>query len=402
MKFSAFFFLDCLKFIYKHKLATFFMVISLTIAITIIASLLSISLSLNRTFIEMVSQMGFGADSIFILPGRGGMFRFRRPVYNLTENDRLLIEMSPLVDYSSGMVNHFGTLRYRNNIKDVHLMGVNHHFPLLDNTPIAQGRFFTREENESKQRLIVLGHDIARELFEEDKPLGKFIQYEGLNFQVIGIIEERGMAGPQNLDEQAFVSEKLLKENILQQDNYMGIRLRLISPDVMEKAQDELELILRESHNMRPEEEFGFRFFTAQALAEIVTETARQLLNLLVAVMLVSLFIAGIIIMNIMLISVSQRSQEIGIRKSFGASFRHIMIEYLLETIIVALVGAVLGLLLSSALAFFIGVFTPLNPEISGPVILFAIFFSVIIGLFFGILPAYRAATKDPVDALRK
>jgi putative ABC transport system permease protein len=280
--------------------------------------------------------------------------------------------------------------------------GVTTEYPAIRAWDVESGEFFTERDIFSNAKVAVIGRTVADELFPGQDPVGDRIQIRNTPFKVVGVMAERGQ-NPMGRDEDDVVlAPATTVLNRLKGGRYIDmINISAVSTEQMPAAQAEVETILRAAHGVEPGEESDFRVRSQAELTEAATETTRILTILLGSIAAVSLVVGGIGIMNIMLVSVTERTREIGIRLSIGARPGDILTQFLAESVVLSVIGGILGILLALAIAYALGRFTGLTVAVNPAIVLLAFSVSGAVGIFFGFYPARKAAALNPIDALR-
>ncbi|MFG1690947.1 ABC transporter permease [Gemmatimonadota bacterium] len=268
---------------------------------------------------------------------------------------------------------------------------------------LTEGRYFDWGEVQGRRRVAVLGSAMPEELGTPGPLLvGRTIQIRGVPFEVIGILEEKGEAAWMRPDEQIFIPVSTAVYRVFGGRDYLGaIYAKTESPEEMNAAFAVIDRVLRREHRIRPGEDANFNINNASDLLETFQETQQTFTYLLAGIAAVSLLVGGIGIMNIMLVSVTERTREIGVRKAMGATRRNILFQFLVEALVLCFLGGLLGVMAGAGGARILTHFASWQTAVAWEAVVVALSFSAGIGLFFGIWPAQRAASLDPIEALR-
>jgi putative ABC transport system permease protein len=287
----------------------------------------------------------------------------------------------------------------------VDVTGTTPQYTSVRNAGVHRGRFFSTLELQQHQRVAVLGSETARTLFGDRYPLGAKIRIRNHSFRVIGVMAEKGSSMGMNQDEAIFIPISVMASQLTGEDNartsptLQSISVSAKSGASMSAAQFQINNLLRLRHNIRGENDFTVR--SQQELLQTADSVTGMLVMLMAATSGISLLVGGIGIMNIMLVSVSERTQEIGLRKALGATHKDIQVQFTVEAVILALTGGGIGIAIAVAGTVMVATLTPLEAIVSPVAILLAVGVSGAIGLGFGVIPARNAARLDPITALR-
>jgi putative ABC transport system permease protein len=289
--------------------------------------------------------------------------------------------------------------------------GTTPEFLEIRNFEVALGGFITHDDLEWRARVVVLGWDVYQDLFgskPDSYPIGQAIKLNGLPFHIVGVLAPKGGAGVTNQDDSIFVPLTTAQSRLFPQKRAGGkstvslISAQVVSEDQISQATQEVSLLLRERHRLGPDDQNDFIIIGQDELLDVFGSITNMLTIFLGAIAGISLLVGGIGIMNIMLVSVTERTREIGIRKAVGALRRDILVQFLIEALILSLMGGLLGLVLGVTLSKGIGRLSPdIAPVVSPLVVLVAVGFAAAVGLFFGLYPALRASKLRPIEALR-
>ncbi len=383
------------------------MMIGLVIGISSVTVIYEMGEGVRHRVVGMMSNMGFGADAFFIAAG-GGRLGFRRrsaaSAPNLTAEDVAAIARLDNTAYVVPQVNLRGE---RISHQDRHTMsrvwGVPPEYAPSRRWDMHAGRFLIPRDEQLKRRVAVLGFTTAQELFGEQSALGRQIRLGSVPLTVVGVLAPKGGVGGsgRHRDDRVLVPMSTAQRRLSKQDKINAVRVNLHDPERRPETVAEVAELLRQRHRLAPGVPDDFTIITPEALVTLITRQSRSMVVMLTFISAVSLFVSGIVIMNIMLVAVSERAHEIGVRRAVGARRADIMGQVLCESVLVALAGGVcglgLGLLLSRALSAALDVPT----AFSAPGFALSFLFSAGVGLVFGVFPARKAANLAPVEALR-
>lgn len=292
-------------------------------------------------------------------------------------------------------------VQYHNRNWNARVVGTTPLYPEVRNHLAVNGRFFTDSEDRAAAKVAVLGSAIATELYGRGSAVGETIRIAGERFQVIGVLEEKGTSGWNNPDEQVFIPLMTAQRRLLGRDHLSNITIQVNAQENMEIATIDVERILRREHRLRPEQDNDFRIRNQADLISTFQDTQRTFSFLLAGIAGVSLIVGGIGIMNIMIVSVTERTREIGIRKAVGARRRDVLMQFLLEAIMLSIIGGIIGILTGLFASDMLARFAGWNTVILVEAIVVSFVFATAIGIFFGIYPAQKAAKQNVIESLR-
>ncbi len=347
-----------------------------------------------------------GPNLLFIVPGND---RSRSRTFDLPKTlvlaDANAIEKEvPTVQQVAPQLQTQTTLTYRSKTLSSLVTGTTETFPIVRDFDVKTGRFISQSDNQRGKLVAAIGSELAKNLFENESPVGKQVRIKNLSFEIIGLMESKGSFLGNNQDDVIFVPLSVMSSRLVGQTSPFGTEMTFISvtakdQDSIRAAAYQIRNLLRLRHKIIDEDDFTVR--TQKQALEIIGSITGALTIMLAAIAGISLFVGGIGIMNIMLVSVTERIQEIGLRKAIGASEEDILVQFMIEAIILSAVGGIIGTTIGVGGVLLVGALTPLETGISIPAILLAVSVSGGIGLFFGVVPAKRAARMDPIVALR-
>lgn len=411
MKFS-----DPIKITYRSlsasKLRFFLTVLGVVIGVAAVIMVMAIGASAQKLVLSQIESVG--SNLVAVLPGaseeEGPPASALGIVTTTFVNDDLkaLRERRnvPHLTAVSGYVSGSATVESNVDSFEASFQGVSPDMVVVENIAVAEGRFFFAEEESDLSRVVVLGASRARDLFPNQSPIGEVVTIKKNPFKVVGVLEERGSAAFSNPDTLIFVP-LVTAQKILLGINYLNFaRGKVDSPENIERTMADMTLLLRDRHDLETEEESDFSVRSTKAALGILTTITDVLKYFLIAIASISLLVGGIGIMNSMLISVSQRIREIGLRKAVGARPGHIITQFLIESSFITLVGGCIGIVFGIFIAYVAALIIPnfgydwqfLVP-LSSVIIGFSV--SLVIGITFGLYPAYKASKVSPMEALR-
>ena len=347
-----------------------------------------------------------GPNLLFIVPGSEESRRteFNIPKTLVLEDSDAIKNQVPTAYQVAPQLSLTQVLSYGNQNTSSSVFGVTAEFLEVRSFKIAKGRFFNEIDLKRNNRIVVLGSEIASRFFGSDDPLNKNIRIKDKTFEVVGVMEAKGTFLGSNQDDAVFVPITTMANQLVGRSSPFGTQVSFISVEALNgdnirAAKFQIENLLRRRHKINGDDDFTVR--TQKDILTIVGTITSGLTALLAGIAAISLFVGGIGVMNIMLVSVTERTQEIGLRKAIGARESDILLQFLIEAVILSVVGGFLGIFFGVSILTIIGTFSPLKPGISIVAITISVGVSGSIGLFFGVVPAQRAAKLDPIVALR-
>jgi putative ABC transport system permease protein len=347
-----------------------------------------------------------GPNLLFIVPGspEARNRTFNLPKTLVLADAKAIAKQVPSVQEVAPQINSRLLATYRNKSANTAVTGATPEMLSVRSFDVAKGRFITNLDIERNNQVVALGSDLADKLFGNTDPIGQTMRIKNVSFQVIGVMEPKGAFLGDNQDDAAFIPLTTMANRLVGRTSPYGMELTFISvsaknQDSIGAAKFQIENLLRLRHKITDEDDFTVR--TQKDLLKIVDTITSGLTLLLAAIAAISLLVGGIGVMNIMLVSVTERTQEIGLRKAIGAQERDILIQFLIEAVILSAVGGIVGTGLGIGVIQAVAMASPLKAGISPVAILLSVSVSGGIGLFFGVVPARRAAKLDPIVALR-
>ncbi len=396
-----------------NKMRSLLTMLGIIIGVASVIVMVAISAGTEATIEDQIT--GLGSNLIYVtssfgrIGARGGGNPFGGGAGGLVYDDAFAIAdevegvSAVVVEMSSSE-----TVKTSNaSLEDVTIQGTTADFPSVRDMEIADGRYFNQREVDRKQKIAVLGHDLALELFGEDDPIGQMITVDTTKLTVIGVFAERGMVSGVDFDAQVYVPITVVFQKFTPSmfARFVGNNVRVIyveieSPEVLDSTIQQIELLLAKRHDVSLEEA-DFSVTTQQDIIQTQESTTAAFRNLLGWVAGVSLIVGGIGIMNIMLVSVTERTREIGIRQSVGATPNDIRWQFLTEALLLSLIGGLIGVLAGVAGSWLFGSISDMRTVVVFSSIFLSFTSAAGVGIFFGYYPANKASQLDPIEALR-
>lgn len=347
-----------------------------------------------------------GPNVLFVIPGNRETQRVSLdlPRTLVLEDAKAIATQVPSIQSVTAESNSRQLVTYRNKNTNVNIIGTTPQFLPVRQFDVGRGRFLTELDIKRSNQVAVLGADLANRLFDNADPVGQQLRIKNVTFQVIGVMESKGSNLGVDYDDAVLVPITTQANRIAGRTSPYGVELTYLvaaakDANSVEAAEFQITNLLRLRHKLTGEDDFTIR--SQKDALETVGKITGALTVMLAAIAGISLFVGGIGVMNIMLVSVTERTQEIGLRKAIGAREEDILIQFMIEAVILSAAGGALGTLVGVSGILLVGAFTPLQAGVSATAIVLAVGVSGGIGLFFGVVPARRAAKLDPIVALR-
>ncbi len=390
-----------------HKLRSFLTVLGIIIGVSSVIIMVAIG---NGAKLEIEKQISsIGSNLIIILPGAtssGGVRFGTGSQMTLTIQDaEALKKESPYIEDTTFSIHEVLQIVYKNMNWSSLVRGTNTSFFRIQEWELERGRFFNEEDIKSGNRVAVIGYTVVKNLFGLEDPIEKTIRIKKIPFKVIGVLKEKGPSPRgEDQDDVILVPYTTAQRNLF--GNVLPNRVRIIyvkakSLNDLILAERDIKSILRQRHKIQKNQEDDFSVRNLTQFLKARQESSRIMTLLLGAIASISLIVGGIGIMNIMLVSVTERTKEIGIRMAIGATTYHIQFQFLIESILLSTIGSILGILLGTVGAFISDSVFHIRAIISFDSIFISLFLTMMVGVVFGFYPAYKASLLDPVEALR-
>ncbi|MBR4694596.1 MAG: ABC transporter permease [Selenomonadaceae bacterium] len=387
-----------------NKLRSLLTMLGIIIGVGAVIAMVSVGMGVRSNVQTSIASLG--SNMLIVSPGsesRGGPRGAAGSMTTLKYEDAVAIRekvknvdyVSPTVSSTYQVVN--GNQNWRSTVS-----GVTPEFMMIRSLEVSTGSFVSKGDMDKRQRVAVLGSTVVENLFGAENPVGKNIRINSQPFKVIGVLQSKGQSSMgHDQDDMVYIPLTTAQERMQGITYVQSINVQVSDAERMDQVQGDIESLLRQRHHIAKGKEDDFNVQNLTSIMETMNQTTGMITILLGSIAGISLVVGGIGIMNIMMVSVTERTREIGIRKALGATFFNIMTQFLIESVVIGVIGGLIGIGLGCACSWLIAKFGNFNTVITFLPILVSFVFSVGIGLFFGIYPARKAAKLDPIEALR-
>ncbi len=384
-----------------NKLRSFLTMLGIIIGIGAVITMVALGEGAQRQVEARLE--GLGTNVLTVRPGQQMFGGVDRGSARLTASDADAIRASATrVKAVSPEIERRQQVEYGRANASLSVVGVWPEYFGIQNVQLDMGRLFTPGEERGRRRLAVVGSAVGERLQTTSARLvGQSILVRGIPFEVIGVLREKGSQGWDNPDERLYIPLATAQFRVIGSENVRSISVQATDPASMDAATAEIDGILRREHRIAPGEDADFNVRNMASLMSTFQETTQTFTFLLAGIALISLLVGGIGIMNIMLVSVTERTREIGVRKALGARRSHILLQFLIESVVLCTAGGIIGIGAGWGGAALLRRTAGWETAVSVEAVLLAFGFSALVGIFFGLWPARRAAVLDPIDALR-
>ena len=393
-----------IKSILKSRMRSLLTALGIIIGVAAVVVMVAIGDGAQQQVEEQIAALG--TNMIIIFPGSsrsGGINRGAGSINRFTMDDvQKLKDNASLVQYVSPVVRAGAQIIGGSGNWSTQVLGVATNYLSIRDWPLSSGSFFTDRDVLSRAKVAVLGQTVVNQLFPNQDPVGQQIRIRNVPFRVIGVLTSKGQSamGSDN-DDIILAPSTTVLDRLVGGRFITYIQASAFSTDQIAQAQQQLTTVMRQAHHLKPGEDDDFTVRNQADITAAATATSAVLTILLGSVAGVSLIVGGIGIMNIMLVSVTERTREIGIRLSIGARTSDILVQFLTEALVLSLAGGLIGILLSLGITYILNTYTSQAAYIKPEIVFLAFSFAGIIGVFFGFYPARKAANLNPIDALR-
>lgn len=391
----------------RNKMRSFLTILGIIIGVAAVIAMVSVGEGAKKGIQERFASMG--TNLLFVYPGsrnvRGvhtgfGGFNTLKP-----EDAKAIEEYCDAVQATSPSISTRAQVVYANKNWNTQIQGTGEKFPEIRNWKVVEGTYFDETHVATAAKVCVLGSQVKQNLFEDEEAVGQTIRIKKIPFKVIGVLESKGeQGGFFNRDDMIAVPYTTVMKRLMGVDYIGSIDVSAVSAERTAEAQKQIEELLRERHRIAPGADDDFQVRNIADVAQSAAESTQIMTILLGSIASISLIVGGIGIMNIMLVSVTERIREIGVRLAVGARERDILLQFLIEAVVLSVGGGIIGIIVgvgASKLMKYISVFQGITTVVTPGSILLAFLFSASVGIFFGYYPARKASRLDPIEALR-
>jgi len=385
-----------------NKLRSLLTMLGIIIGVAAVIALVSIGNGVKQDIEDSISSLG--SNLLVVLPGAPrtpGARSSQGSMKSLKISDYEAIAKLEGVKAASPMTNGSYVVIYQNKNWTTSVAGVNANFQDVNNWTMTSGRFFSDKNVQNRERVAVVGQTVVKNLFADEDPVGKEIRVKNIPFRVIGVLKSKGNGTMGNDQDDTVLIPYTTSMERVEGIDYLR-RVYVVAKDDggIDRLQADIENLLRVRHNIKDTNLDDFNIQNMKSIMETVAQTTGTFTLFLGAVAAISLVVGGIGIMNIMLVSVTERTREIGVRKALGATYSVIVTQFLIEAVVISLIGGFIGIAFGIGASKVIGMVSGMSTIVSVPTIIMSFAFSMAIGLIFGIYPARKAAKLNPIDAL--
>ena len=382
---------------------TLLMTLGVMVGIASLTVIVAIGIGIKVKVLDRISNLGFGPESFSVMAGAGKMFFSRsKNTTSMSLQDAEDLLALPTVRLVVPRQRKRMQIINKKEFTSTRVYGVTPDWQRARGWQVVDGVFLSDTDLDRKKKVVVLGATPVRKLFKDTDPIGKMVRLQNNYYEVIGLLQEKGLTeSGYDPDDRALIPLTTSMSRLTHETHLHSIKVVTLDASQVPKTMEAVKRVLRRNHNLSILSEDDFRFVTPEGIMEWVTESAQAMNRMLILISTVSLLVGGIVIMNILLVSISERVREIGIRRCFGARKSDITLQFLFESILVSLLGGILGIGLGLSISFGLKRLDILPTQVTWEPFVLSFVFCTLIGLIFGIHPARKAALMSPEESIR-
>jgi putative ABC transport system permease protein len=394
--------LDTLR---AHKLRSFLTLLGVILSVSTLIVVVSMVQGANTYVAEKVANFGSNVFLVMRFPlitSAEQFVKLSRTNKNITFDEYEYVRDNMTLADAVGLeTRRLGVVKYKTEtIEDIDVRGVTANMAGIDTEEPEFGRYIGESDDLHRANVTMIGVDVAKRFFANVDPLGKSIYIDGEAYEVVGVAKEVGSAFGQSQDSFVYIPIQTWRK-VYGSNVSMNINIKALSADLMQPAEDEARMLLRARRHLPIKQEDNFGVVEPSAIMDLYNNLTGGLASVSIGIVFIFLVIGGIVIMNIMLASVTERTREIGVRKSLGATRRDILLQFLIESGVMATIGGIFGVIVAAGIAFVMEHLTPFPMDLPIRWIIIGVGVAAAVGIFFGVYPAYKASKLNPIEALR-
>lgn len=394
--------LDALR---AHKLRSFLTLLGVILAVAVLVVVMSVIQGLNWYVADKVANLGsnvYIVDRFGIITSRDEWIKAqKRPLVTMEDYQRLRDNMKLSIAVGAEEDRNVQVRSGNLTMENTNMMGATTNFADIRNMNVAQGRFITPADDEHRSDVVFVGPDLVKKFFPNTDPIGKTIRVQTHTYEIVGVAEALGSAFGESQDNYMIMPINTYRKGWHREEDWVSIFVQAPGPELIEASKDEARMLFRAWRHIHYDDPDNFAILGSDSIMQLWHDLTKNLAFVAMSLVSIFLVVGGIVIMNIMLASVTERTREIGLRRSLGARKKHILLQFLTESSVLAATGGFLGILAAYAVVFFIKTVFSFPMQTPFGAVVLSLFLSTAVGLFFGIFPAMRAAKLDPIEALR-
>jgi putative ABC transport system permease protein len=389
----------------SHKLRSFLTLLGVILSVSTLIIVVSMVQGANKYVAEKVANFGSNVFLVMRFPlitSAEEFVKLSRRNKNITWEDYEYVRDNMRLAQAVGLeTRRNGKVKYKTeSIEDIDVRGVTANMGGIDTEEPVLGRYITDPDDVHRANVTMIGNDVAKRFFAGVDPLGKSIYIDGEAYEVVGVAKEMGSAFGQSQDSFVYIPIQTWRK-VYGSNSSMNINIKAAAADLMQPAEDEARVLMRARRHLAGKQDDTFGVVEPSAIMELYNSLTGSLASGSIFVVGIFMVIGGIVIMNIMLASVTERTREIGVRKSLGATRRDVLLQFLVESGVMATIGGVIGVVVAAVISFIVGRLTPFPMDLSIGWAITGVLVAAAVGIFFGVYPAYKASKLNPIEALR-